>query len=79
MIPLFGLACSGLRPEPPRGLRPCDPSRSKTKTFPRRKNEKLHPKHPAPSRWSGPSMTRQKETEQNLPERASARYNNFMF
>jgi hypothetical protein len=79
MIPLFRPACSGLRPEPRGGFAPATPLKSKTKTFLRRKNEKLHPKHPAPSRWSGPSMTRQKETEQNLPERASARYNNFMF
>jgi hypothetical protein len=79
MSPLLELACSGLRPEPRGGFAPATLPKNQNKTFLRRKNEKLHPKHPAPSRWSGPSMTRQKETEQNLPERASARYNNFMF
>ena len=79
MSPLFGLAFSGRRPEPRGGFAPATPLKNKTKTFLGRKNEKLHPKHPAPSRWSGPSMTRQKETEQNLPGRASARYNNSMF
>src|ERR1035441_10606963 len=53
----------------PRGLRPCEPLKAKTKTFLRRKNKK----HSAPSRWSGLSMTRQKENEQNLPELAPGR------
>jgi hypothetical protein len=73
MSPLLELACSGPRPEPRGGFAPATLPKNQTKTFLRRKNEKLHPKHLVPSRWSGPSMTRQKETEPNLPERASAR------
>jgi hypothetical protein len=76
MIPT---TCSGLRPEPRGAFAPATPSEKQNKTFLRRKNEKHHPQHPTPSRWSGPGMTHQMETEHNLPELASARYNNFMF
>jgi hypothetical protein len=66
---LAGFSCAGLRPAPRGGFAPATPPRTKTKTFLRRKNKK----HPAPSRWSGPGLMRQKEMEINLPELAPAR------
>jgi hypothetical protein len=41
MIPLLGLACSGLRPEPRGGSAPATPLKSKTKSILRRKNESI--------------------------------------
>ena len=45
------------------------PSENQSGIFLRRKDKE----HSAPSRWSGPSRTRHKETEQSLPELAPVR------
>src|ERR1039458_5531564 len=55
-------AQSGLRPEPRGGFAPATRLKTKIKTFLRRKTKKRS----APSRWSGPSRTRQGQTKQNL-------------
>ena len=67
------LTWSGLRPAPRGGFAPSTPSKIQTKTFLRRKNKQ----DSAHSRWSGSSRTYRRETEENLPEPASARQNNF--
>jgi hypothetical protein len=60
---------SGLRPVPRGGFAPATRLKTKVKTFLRRKTMRQS----APSRWSGPSRTRQGETEQNLQELAPLR------
>ena len=59
---------SGLRPAPRGGFAPATPSKTKTKTFLRRKNKE----DSAPSRWSGPSRRirgRQNKTCRNRHRR----------
>jgi hypothetical protein len=58
-----------INPAPHGGFASATPSKTKTKTFLRRKNEE----DSASSRWSGPSRAHQRETEQNLPEPDPAR------
>ena len=79
-VQIFTILWGGLTgAPPPAGGGPPPPSlKKKQKPSPEGK-KKSTPKTSPPPRGGGPSKKRQKETEQNLPERASARYNNFMF
>jgi transposase len=69
VILIIGPTRPGLHPAPRGGFAPATPSKTKTKTFLRRKNTEAS----APSRWSGSSRTHRRATENNLPEQASAR------
>src|ERR1039458_5497848 len=61
-------------PEPRGGFAPATRLKTKIKTFLRRKTKKRS----APSRWSGPSRTRQGQTKQNLRKPAPSREEHLM-
>jgi hypothetical protein len=57
------------------GASPLRPSENPNKNLSKKEKQEAF----CAFRWSGPGRTRQKETEQNSPELAPTRQNNFMF